>query len=412
MSTTSIKTLLTCAFWLMAGGFFLTVAPPLAAALAALLLAAAFAGIDAATWGIQHTRTKVRKHASNLANAVSELFWLARLTAIFKENNLPTRINVRREENRLKFTIKYGLTCDKEKLMGDVERVISSAISPHSVSVQACKHARKIECEIYHTDPLKTSPVPVLSPIGAVALGVHADGTATTLDARGTTVLVGGSPGAGKSTVLWGLILAGIHSPRTTVHIVDLKPHALEYARAREHACLHDSMQACRHALEEAKQFIDRQGAVLAARGQRKIDSDSPLFLLVIDEIAEISRLARSRDKATKSEATECLTLLESVTALGRAVGVTVVLSTQKPTTDSVPSSIRDLCAHRIALRTGTPEQTKAILGATDGLPAPPWEIPVSTPGRGVIAGEDGKMSVFQACHWDDVAIDRALGQH
>lgn len=411
MTNKTIKTLLTCAFWLMVGGVFLAMAPVPAALSGLLFIAGGMAVVDAATWGIQHTYAQACKHASNLANAVAEIYWLARLTAIFKENNLPTRINVRREENRLNFTVKYGLTCDKEKLMADVERVVSSAIAPHSVSVQACTHARKIECEIYHTDPLETSPAPVLSPIGAVTLGVTTAGTVT-LDATATTVLVGGSPGAGKSTILWGVILAGIHSPRTTVHIIDLKPHALEYARARDHACVHDSMQACRQALEEAKQFIDQQGAVLAARGQRKIDENSPLFLLVIDEIAELSRLARSRDKAVKEQASACLTLLESVTALGRAVGVSVVLSTQKPTTDSVPSAIRDLCATRLCLRTGSPEQAKAVLGSVEGVPTPPpWEIAVSTPGRGVIAGEDGKTRVFQACHWDDGAIDSALGR-
>lgn len=410
MSTTSIKTLLTSSFILLLGGLFFVLTPLWAAIPGSLTLPLALLWVDVERYG-KDALTHNCSHASMLAHAVKEIYWLARLTAIFKENSLPTRLRVCTEKNRLRFTLKYGLTCDKEKLMADVGRVISSAISPHSVSVRACTHARKVEGEIYHTDPLEVSPSPVLSPIGAVMLGVHADGTATTLDARGTTVLVGGSPGAGKSTVLWGLILAGIADRRTTVHIVDLKPHALEYARARERACVHDSLQACMQALEEAKQFIDEQGEILAARGQRKIAENSPLFLLVIDEIAELSRLARSRDKAVKAEATACLTLLESVTALGRAVGVSVVLSTQKPTTDSVPSAIRDLCGVRVCLRTGTPEQTKAILGTTEGLPAPPWEIAVNTPGRGVIAGEDGKMREFQACHWGDGAIDCALRQ-
>ncbi len=50
--------------------------------------------------------------------------------------------------------------------------------------------------------------------------------------------------------------------------------------------------------------------------------------------------------------------------ARGRAAGIVVVAATQKPASDIVPTSIRDLFGCRLALRCSTRDASDTVLGA------------------------------------------------
>ena len=70
--------------------------------------------------------------------------------------------------------------------------------------------------------------------------------------------------------------------------------------------------------------------------------------------------------------------------ARGRAAGIVVVAATQKPASDVVPTSIRDLFGYRLALRCSTRDASDTVLGAgwaAEGYSAPPTSTP---PHRGV----------------------------
>jgi len=56
--------------------------------------------------------------------------------------------------------------------------------------------------------------------------------------------------------------------------------------------------------------------------------------------------------------------VLRDVVARGRAAGIVVVAATQKPASDIVPTSIRDLFGCRLAMRCSTRDASDTVLGA------------------------------------------------
>jgi S-DNA-T family DNA segregation ATPase FtsK/SpoIIIE len=96
---------------------------------------------------------------------------------------------------------------------------------------------------------------------------------------------------------------------------------------------------------------MDSRYDVLLNAGRRKISNGAgqpPVVVVVVDELAYFS--------ATVGEfrqQKEFVALVRDVVARGRAAGVIVVRATQRPSSDIVPTSLRDLsgCRWRSAAR-------------------------------------------------------------
>src|SRR5207249_7294390 len=102
----------------------------------------------------------------------------------------------------------------------------------------------------------------------------------------------------------------------------------------------------------------------LMDKGRRKIgreDGDRfPLRLVAIDELASFT-LGVGNDKKLCAEFSN---LLRDLVSRGRAAGIIVVAATQKPSSDIVPTALRDLFGFRCALRCSTRDASDTILGA------------------------------------------------
>ena len=83
--------------------------------------------------------------------------------------------------------------------------------------------------------------------------------------------------------------------------------------------------------------------------------------------------------------------LLRDIVARGRAAGIVVVAATQKPSSDTVPTSIRDLFGYRLALRCSTRDASDTVLGsgwASEGFTAS--DIDPANRGVGYLLAEGG----------------------
>jgi DNA segregation ATPase FtsK/SpoIIIE-like protein len=128
----------------------------------------------------------------------------------------------------------------------------------------------------------------------------------------------------------------------------------------------------------------DRYGELEAA-GLRKITPGCDLYVLAVDELrfytANLNRKARDRFNG----------LLIDLEARGRAAGIIPLKATQKPSTDVVPSSLRDLSAVRWAMRCNTQDASDTILGAGwASLGYSASEIDIRTRGVGWLLSEGG----------------------
>src|SRR5207253_8952844 len=116
-----------------------------------------------------------------------------------------------------------------------------------------------------------------------------------------------------------------------------------------------------------------------------------------------------------KKLAAECSNLLRDLVSRGRAAGIIVVAATQKPSSDVVPTALRDLFGFRWALRCSTPQASDTILGsgrATKGFSA--TSIEGKDRGVGLLLSEGGVPVRLKAYYLSDddlkILVRRAEG--
>ena len=235
-----------------------------------------------------------------------------------------------------------------------------------------------------------------------VPVGVDEQGQPVAIGLVERNVLVGGEPGAGKSTALSLLVAGDALDPQARVWLLDGKLVELAcWAPVAERVVGPDGEQAV-ELLRELQAEMNARYRELLARGLRKVrrDDELALNLIVCDELAFYLSLPDRKQRQAFAE------LLRDLVARGRAAGVIVVAATQKPGADVVPTALRDLFGFRLALRCNTPQASDTILGqgwASTGFDAS--TIPGGQRGVGLLLAEDERPARVKTFHLDDEQI-------
>jgi S-DNA-T family DNA segregation ATPase FtsK/SpoIIIE len=145
---------------------------------------------------------------------------------------------------------------------------------------------------------------------------------------------------------------------------------------------------------------MDNRYAYLLTNGRRKIDRADAFrpILVAVDEIAYFS--ATAGDKKLQEQFSA---LLRDLVARGRAVGLMVVAATQRPSSDIIPTSLRDLFAWRFAGRCTTDVSSDIVLG--HGWAARGWSsntIGPTNPGAGLLIAEGGVPKLVKTAYLSD----------
>lgn len=221
------------------------------------------------------------------------------------------------------------------------------------------------------------------------------------LAADGPHVLVGGTTGSGKSEFLRTLVasLATSCSPADlTFVLVDYKggsafgecaelPHTVGLVTN-----LDDGL--ARRALVSLTAEIERREALLASSGARDFDDHRrragglARLVIVIDEFRLLA-----------DELPDFVDGVVSLAAVGRSLGVHLVLATQRPA-GAITADIQANVNLRIAMRMRDTADSTDVIAAPDAASLPP-----SRPGRGYARGGDGALVAFQAAR---VGADRS----
>lgn len=177
---------------------------------------------------------------------------------------------------------------------------------------------------------------------------------------------VGGVPGSGKSSFVDSLIAHCALHPHIDIAFIDPKRVGAPAWRPRLSAVAvehKESAALIKWLLEDAQSTYDD----MAERGHRNawkeglLGADHHVKVLVIDEAAE---LFISGDRETNKRTEQMIEDLRRVVSLGRAAGYVVVLATQIPTGDSLPTAVRNLTSDRIAFKSKSDTAARAILGS------------------------------------------------
>jgi hypothetical protein len=276
-------------------------------------------------------------------------------------------------------------------------------------------HRPRLLVTLRHADPLAVPPAgpwplcpdPAAPPARNASdpwpLGVMEDGSvlSVSLGTSCASLLIGGSPGSGKSIIQAAIAQAAM-DPLAELFLIDLKGGVeLNCWTARASGVAFRQAEAT-DLLERLVVLMDDRLSAMRLAGMRKapLGPSWPPIVVAVDEAAELLR--GTGDK----RAGDALT---SLIARGRAAGILAILATQKPTSDSLPTAVRDLLALRLCFRTGTREQAVAVLGDGFDPKRSPCDIPITARGLGYLVDEQATLQRVR-CFWLPDLYLSALG--
>jgi len=216
-------------------------------------------------------------------------------------------------------------------------------------------------------------------------------------------LLVAGSTGSGKSVFLHALVESLIRGPKNRFcRLVLVDPKRVEfgsYASVANLACpVVEEPAAVSALLEELIETMEERYTRLSEEGVKNIaelhakeeDPQMPYLVAVLDEVADLFLF---------SEGKEIKTSVIKLAQKSRAVGIHLVLATQRPSADVVDGLIKANFPTRVAFRTSGQVDSRVILdrngaeklyGKGDGLFfSPASEHPVRFQGAYAEGGEE-----------------------
>jgi DNA segregation ATPase FtsK/SpoIIIE, S-DNA-T family len=205
-------------------------------------------------------------------------------------------------------------------------------------------------------------PIPEHADLSAVPVGRQEDGSPWLIRLHGSHVLLAGSTGAGKASVLWAIIrgiLPALENGTARILGADPKLMELAYGRALfdRYGRYESDPALIVGMLEDALAGMQDRASALAGRHRtHRPTPQHPFTLLLVDEIAFLT--AYQPDKKLRDRA---IAAIAALTTQGRAVGYCVVGALQDPRKDVL--TIRNLFPDRIAMRLDEPEQVDMVLG-------------------------------------------------
>lgn len=289
---------------------------------------------------------------------------------------------------------------------------LAAAFGVEEAQVSVAKRGRAGRIELYVARELpftdKAAPGPLLALEsaadfwGRISIGPDVRGIHQSISVVERSGLIGGEPGAGKSASGNTILLAAALDPRVILWLADGKGGGdLE---PFEHLCERYEGDADPEAfnamLDELLAAMKARYALLKKLGKRKVTEELSnkypelrQLLLWVDELMLYTTDEEYGKKITRK--------LRNLVSRGRAAGIITFCATQKPGSDVVDTSLRDLLSIRWALRCTTPEASDTILGkgaAASGYsaktiqsemrapascgpraPTPPWSAPTTT---------------------------------
>ncbi len=212
-----------------------------------------------------------------------------------------------------------------------------------------------------------------------LALGKDINGRIVTADLAGMPhLLIAGSTGAGKSVAINAMIMSILYKATPDqVRLILVDPKRLELGNYEGVPHLYTPIitepKLAANALRNAVREMERRLKVLAEKGVRNVDQYNKLFgennaptlfdqdsdekplpyiVIIIDELADLMML-------DSSNVEESITRLAQ---MARAVGIHLVLATQRPSVDVITGLIKANFPARVSFRVATKVDSRTIL--------------------------------------------------
>jgi S-DNA-T family DNA segregation ATPase FtsK/SpoIIIE len=285
-------------------------------------------------------------------------------------------------EAGVKYSRVTGLADDLCLAMRAESILIERMPGKSTVGIQVPNHERET---IHLRDVLESETFARAKSRLTLAMGKDINGRIVTADLNAMPhVLIAGSTGSGKSVAINAMIMSLLF--RTTpaqVRLILVDPKRVELGMYEGIPHLFTPIitepKAAANALRNAVREMERRLKLLASRSVRNIDQYNKLFegtmpslfdegeseeplpyiVIIIDELADLMML----DRANVEES------ITRLAQMARAVGIHLVLATQRPSVDVITGLIKANIPTRISFRLATKVDSRTILD-TNGAEA------------------------------------------
>ena len=297
------------------------------------------------------------------------------------------------------------------KLAASSVRIVAPIPGKHAVGIEVPNATRSIVSlrEIVENEAFKTAKMEI-----PIILGKDIAGEAQFIDLTQTPhLLIAGATGSGKSVSVNSIILSILYrrSPQEVrlllidPKIVELKlyngiPHLLTPVITEPKRAF-QALQYCICEMERRYSLLDHVGVRDVKNFNRKIKEKGlaqdrlPYIVVVIDEFADLMATTGKEMEST----------LARLAAMSRAVGIHLVLATQRPSIDVITGLIKANIPSRIAFMVASKFDSRIIidvvgaeklLGRGDMLVATAWDpFPIRMQGAYVSEDEVEKAVEF-----------------
>jgi S-DNA-T family DNA segregation ATPase FtsK/SpoIIIE len=285
-------------------------------------------------------------------------------------------------EAGVKYSRVTGLADDLCLAMRAESILIERMAGKSTVGIQVPNHERET---IHLRDVLESETFAKAKSRLTLAMGKDINGRIVTADlASMPHVLIAGSTGSGKSVAINAMIMSLLY--RTTpaqVRLILVDPKRVELGMYEGIPHLFTPIitepKLAANALRNAVREMERRLKLLASRSVRNIDQYNKLFegsmpslfdegeaeeplpyiVIIIDELADLMML----DRANVEES------ITRLAQMARAVGIHLILATQRPSVDVITGLIKANVPTRISFRLATKVDSRTILD-TNGAEA------------------------------------------
>jgi S-DNA-T family DNA segregation ATPase FtsK/SpoIIIE len=286
-------------------------------------------------------------------------------------------------EAGVKYSRVTGLADDLCLAMRAESILIERMAGKNTVGIQVPNHRRET---IHLRDCLESEEFHKAKSRLTIAMGKDINGRIRTADlAAMPHVLIAGSTGSGKSVAINAMIMSLLY--RTTpaqVRLILVDPKRVELGMYEGVPHLFTPIitepKLAANALRNAVREMERRLKLLASRSVRNIDQYNKLFegvmpslfsdaaedeeplpfiVIIIDELADLMML----DRANVEES------ITRLAQMARAVGIHLILATQRPSVDVITGLIKANISSRISFRLATKVDSRTILD-TNGAEA------------------------------------------
>ena len=258
------------------------------------------------------------------------------------------------------------------------------------------------------SSPLVPPSIPVgtgLSIFDPVFIGVDEFGHPVSLPLIYRNILIGGEPGAGKSSLLNTIVGHAALCYDVDLVLIDGKQVELGLWKDCADVFVGPDLDHAIDTLERLQVVMNNRSDYLLSQRRQKIERDDTFrpILLAIDELAFFSATV-----GTKTEQEYFSALNRDIAARGRAFGVIDASATQRPSSDIIPTSLRFLFAWRFAGRCVDDSSSDVVLGfgwAARGYTAA--RIDLDNRGEGLLLAHGGMPAPIKGAFMSNADIIR-----